>query len=639
MLVGAAAVLAGVCALPRLAAAQQDVYADALVELSAAAAGRNGDEGPRIRASLDRMSAGLFAWDRALTAIESDMRVRFETATSPEEVRGRLTLARLYLSRGRRSDALVELDAAISLDPGRVDLHLLRGLVREATGARERALEDFRLAWSIDRRDPVAAYLVADRSLSLDEAVDVQPQIDALTAAQEARLGPRSESVFAGLTLLEDDLANLPVFVPAAYAAGSALVGEGRYGEAIASFREATARDPLVADPAAASPEMREGVTGLRQGAVQAARDSLEAAADEFPGSSEARRFLGLAYRAEGRGDDAIATLRQSIARAPSDDRARVMLARVLMEQGRWQEAEQALLETLDLLPQAAEARWVLSFLYDERNRIGEAARALDPAAALALPGGRGEIYFRQAWLYDLHHDLEAATVALDARARLNPRAPTAYLDLGLAYWRSGEHRRSLLALLMASVLDPDDPESLAAIGQLHLDAGRLRPAEEALRRAVVLAPNREQARFALGRTLVRLGQAEEGRAQLAMFADLAKKNLEAAREIFTFDKLTEEAEVRVEQGRFDEAATLWQQVIELEPESTTYRVALADALMAGGDPEEALRHLEAAAKLEAHPDVYRRLAVLYRRLGRADDAAAAEAAIERLVGGARPGR
>jgi tetratricopeptide (TPR) repeat protein len=632
-------VLGAGLALPSAAAAQQDVYADSLLELASAVSGRTGDEGPRIRASLDRLAVGLETWDRALAAIEADRRAAFARATPQEEARGRSNLARLYLSRGRRSVALVELDTAVALQPDRVDLLLLRGLVREAAGDGQGALDDFRLAWSIDPADPVISYLVGDRGLSLDGTVDIQPQIEALTAAQEASLGPRSDAAFSGLALLEDNLAKVPVFVPAAYAAGFALVGEGQYREAITSFREAAARDPLLVDPAAASPGLRQGVASLRQGAVQAARDALELAAAEFPGSSEARRFLGLAYRAEGRPDDAVAALQQAIALAPADDRARVTLARMLMEQGRWEEAERGLLETIDLLPQAAEARWVLSYLYDERNRIEEAADVLGPAAALVPPVGRGEIFFRRAWLHDLRHDLEAAAVAFDARARLNPRAPTAYLDLGLAYWRSGDHRRSLLALLLASVLDPDDPESLAAIGQIHLDAGRLGQAEAALRRAVALAPNREQAVFALGRTLVRLGREEEGRARLAEFADLARKNLEDAREEFTLDKLTEEAEARAEQGQYAEAAGLWREVVDLEPGRASYRIALADVLAAGGRQDAALQELEAAATMQPSLDVYRRLAMLYRRLGRADEAAAAEAQIERLAGRAPPGR
>jgi len=631
------AVCLAVCAslaVPATAIAQQDVFAGTLLQLATAVSGRAGGEGPVVLASLDRLSVALDTWDRALAAIEADRRASFARATPAEEAQGRATLAGLYLPRGRTVDALAELDRAVALQPSRVDLLLLRGLVREATGARDEALEDFRLAWSIEPGDPVAAYLAADRSLSLDERADIQPQLDALRTAQQAGLGPRSEIVFSGLTLLEDGLAKVPLFVPAAYAAGFALVDEGRYREAIAAFRQAAARDPLVADPAGSSPRVLDGLAGLRQGAVQASRQALEAAVAELPGSSEARRYLGLVYRAEGRPDQAIEVMQEAVGLAPSDDRARVTLARLLQEQGRWQEAEQVLLETIDRLPEAAEARWVLSFLYDERNRLEDAARVLDPVAALALPEGRGEIYFRQAWLYDLHHDLDEAAVALDARSRLNPRAPSAHLDAGLAHWRSGDHQRSLLALLLVLVLDPDNAESLAALGQIDLDEGRLRLAEAELRQAVARAPDREQSLFALGRTLVLLGREEEGRAQLAAFAKLTRENLAAARETFTVDKLTENAEALAKQGEYDEAASLWRQVLELEPGETSHRVALADTLMAGGNPEAALGELEAAAQLEADPDVYRRLVILYRRLGRLEDAAAAEAALMRLASG-----
>jgi len=619
---------------PPTATAQQDVYADTLRQLATAVSGRAGTEGPVVLASLDRLTAALDNWDRALASIAADRQAAFARATPPEEALGRASLARLYLPRGRLADALVELDRAITLQPAAVELLLLRGLVREAAGDRDGALDDYRLAWSTEPQDPIAAYLAADRSLSVDEAVDIQPQIEALEAAQQARLAPRSDAVFSGLTLFEDGLSKVPVFVPAAYAAGFALVGEGRYRDAIQSFRVAAARDPLVVDPVAGSPGLRQGLTSLRQGAVPAGRAALEALAAESPRSSEARRFLGLAYRAEGRPDEAISALQEAVGLVPSDDRARVTLARVLQEQDRWQEAERVLLETIDQLPQAAEAYWALSYLYDEHNRLDAAASVLDPVVALALPDGRGEVYFRQAWLHDLHHDLASAAVELDARSRLNPRSATAHLDAGLAYWRSGDHARSLLSLLLASVLDPDDPESLAAIGQIHLDDGRLAEAEAALRRSVALAPEREQSRFALGRTLVLSGQAEEGRAELAAFADLTRKNLAIARDNFTLDKLTEQAEALAAQGRYDEAASLWEQAVDREPETVSHRVALADVLMAGGNPEAALRQLEAAAGIEPDPDVYRRLVLLYRRLGRLEDAAAAEAALARLAVG-----
>ncbi|MBI4521350.1 MAG: hypothetical protein HY701_10965 [Gemmatimonadetes bacterium] len=51
------------------------------------------------------------------------------------------------------------------------------------------------------------------------------------------------------------------------------------------------------------------------------------------------------------------------------------------------------------------------------------------------------------------------------------------------------------------------------------------------------------------------------------------------------------------------------------------------------------VRDVAGAAKTEADPGVYRRLAILYRRLGCVEDAAAAEATLERLARAAQVGR
>ena len=61
-------------ASPLPADAQQTAFLQGLSELTTALEGAYGDEGTRIGAALDRMSAALAVWDREIEAAESELR-------------------------------------------------------------------------------------------------------------------------------------------------------------------------------------------------------------------------------------------------------------------------------------------------------------------------------------------------------------------------------------------------------------------------------------------------------------------------------------------------------------------------------------------------------------------------------------
>ena len=533
----------GACAmaallLPRAAAAQKDAFVDAVIAFRTSLAGTSGDEGSQVRGQLDRMAAALDEWDRTVWVAEAELRARLAVADATEALQIRTTLGSLYLERGRLADALAEFGAAIALAPDNAAFHLFRGLVHEAAGAPGEALKAFRQAWAHDPVDPVKAYLVAERGSALGVLDDLEPQIEALMSAQLAGAGPAPIS-FITFRLVEDRAADWPVFSPAAYAVGFASVAEGRYEDAIASFRAAASRDPLVAGAASRPARMAQGIASLKEKRFAEAVEHLEAAVASAPESSEAHRLLGVAYVAVGRQAERIEQLEAAVRLAPGDERARIALGRALMSVERWEQSEQALRNTLDALPQSAEARWALADLYERRGRGLDAIRELEAAAALPLLAGRGELYWRLAELRHVHQDFEGVTRELTERARLDRNRAGLHKDLGLAHMRQGSREAALVELLMTLLLGLEDGETLATIGQIHLETERYEAAEAALRRAIALAPDLAQARFALGTTLVRLGRAEEGREQLAEFQRLRTAALEEQRR--TFDRLADQ--------------------------------------------------------------------------------------------------
>jgi predicted Zn-dependent protease len=95
---------------------------------------------------------------------------------------------------------------------------------------------------------------------------------------------------------------------------------------------------------------------------------------------------------------------------------------------------------------------------------------------------------------------------------------------------------------------------------------------------------------------------------------------------------LREEALVRAAQGDVARAASLWKQLIQLEPDVAAHHAALGALLLDAGQPRDAVAELERAAALGAPPDVYRRLAIAYNAAGRTEDGVAARVRYESAV-------
>ena len=528
---GVACLTLAACLFPAVAYAQKASFVDAFIRFHSRLIGTFGDEGPEIAAAIEDMASSLAGWRREADRLEADL------TTAPGSAPA--DLAVLHLDRGRLDAALSAMDAAIQAEPSRAAFHRLRGLIHDAAGRRDEAVAALTRAWELDRSDPIAAYLLADRRTSLDEAADIEPQLAALLDAYERTGAPepgRAPAPFFQLSLVSDLAADTPIFSPVLYADGLALVAAGRYEEAVARFREAAARDPLIADSSARSGPMAEGIAALREGRIAAALEPLAAAVNARPRSAEAHRILGGALKASGEAMRSVEHLTAAVRLAPEDERALVGLGRALIDAGRHAEAERALRDAVRVLPASAEARWALADLYETAGRADEAIRELETAATFLVLAGKHDLYWRRAELCHRQQDYACVTEALAERVRLVANEAGAHKDLGLAYTRRGRPAQALLELVMTALLGMEDADTLAAIGQIHLDAGRLAEAEVVLQRAVAMQPDLSQARYALGTTLVRLGRAAEGKQHLAEFQRLRTEALEQQQRTFERD-------------------------------------------------------------------------------------------------------
>ena len=174
----------------------------------------------------------------------------------------------------------------------------------------------------------------------------------------------------------------------------------------------------------------------------------------------------------------------------------------------------------------------------------------------------------------------------------------------------------------MALLLDPDGADTLAALGRVHLAAVRYTAAAEALLKAIALQPSDGEALQALGDALVHDGKVEEGHKRIEEAARAQAAAVEEQRRLRTFGMLGSQATLSMQQGDYERAIALRQQVIELDPGNAGHYIRLADTLVRARRLEDAATHLRTAISLGGGPEAHRRLAEVLAGLGRSEQSA-----------------
>ena len=628
-----------------------------LLRLAVAAGGSFGDEGRQLPTLIDSLAGALDNADRVVRSLEA----RSGSLGCPSQI----DLVRTLFAIGRPADARAALDAASRNEPC-VDALLLRGLADLRAGERAQASSAFLTAWQRDRTKAVSAYWLIHNDPTVTGTPEGERALDVLRAAYAAALTQSGASLrlrsfgatarqaeppapspeprrFSTLDVPSRSSDGTPVVLPVAYMRGYTLLLAGERDRALAELRKAVAADPLLTDRARSVPEVADGIAALRQGHLSQARDHFKQSVVRAPASSEAHRLLATAYWLDRDFAQAVQELTVTVGLRPDDERSRLMLARVFDEMGSLENAETVLLETLDKLPRSGLAQLSLAAVYQKLNRDADMARLYAAIATGSSPlDGESRLFARAGSLYQNAGEADAGFEAFQQSVRADPNNAELHAELARGHLEYDRREAAYAEYVAALLIDPADPNAYLGIGQLHLTAGRYADAITALERLVRLQPTYASARHMLGNALMRVGRTDEGARELAAFQQLEAATADRRRRTMAAGVLREEAMVRAAQGDVARTVSLWQQLIQLEPDVAAHHAALGAVLADAGQPAAALTHLERAAALGGAPDVYRRLAAVYAALGRPDASVAARAKYESAVlapARAEPGR
>jgi len=412
-----------------------------------------------------------------------------------------------------------------------------------------------------------------------------------------------------------------PDYAAAHLALGQLYLAQGRLDAAERAFREAADLAPSLA---AAHAGLRAVYVarGDSRRAQQAALTARKAAVTADPHDPDAWRELGLAYLEAGRTDEARTALRQALALDPADASAWRALGDLSLAGGELAEARSAYLQALRDQPDmpdvyaglaawhAANGSWVDALAWRELaaslmltiTRSYELPMASSPASdPAALLRSLGESYLAVG-------DAEAAVVALEQAANLNPDDLETRRALARAYLAAGRIQDALVSYDLLTALRPDSSEGFVAQGDANLALERFPQAEAAYRRALDINPGDDWARLGLADALRAQGEDEAAAALYENVQSTASAGSVAA--LIAEARLTEAAgdDVMATKNYLDVLeiadhqpllAALWRGLRRTMPAYLAFRAdpmaARVAALLAKGDQARSAGDLEAA--------------------------------------------
>ncbi len=238
-----------------------------------------------------------------------------------------------------------------------------------------------------------------------------------------------------------------PIFSPALYGHGFALLSEGRYDEAIASFAESAERDPLSTNAVVPRDRMAQGSAALRQGRLDSALGHLRAAVELDPDSAEAHRLLGIAYRMDDDDGDSIEQFKTAIRLNPHDERSRVALGDILGSLGRAAEAEREFNASIEALSDSGQSHYKLGWLLQSLSRPSEALHQFEAAMACNPLVGLDYLYQTIIGLYLTQSNVDGAIDTYTNRISVNPNDADTHRKLGELHLQEGRDEEALTEL------------------------------------------------------------------------------------------------------------------------------------------------------------------------------------------------
>jgi tetratricopeptide (TPR) repeat protein len=250
-----------------------------------------------------------------------------------------------------------------------------------------------------------------------------------------------------------------------AYASlGQLLESQGRTGEAIANYREASR---FMID--ASGLHTRIGTLLMQQGKAADAASEFSAALKSQPNNAVAHHNLALALDAQGKASEALEHHTAAVRCDPQSAVGHQSLGAALASQGRTDEAIAEFTQAVRIRPDWALAHNSLALALGGQGRQNEAIR--EGLEVVRLEPDRAEWHSNLSVLFNQHGDIKKAIEQLEIALGLAPQhseAPTWHYNLAAMFERTGDDSQVIAHLRAALSLNPHFEAARTALARIE---------------------------------------------------------------------------------------------------------------------------------------------------------------------------
>jgi tetratricopeptide (TPR) repeat protein len=373
---------------------------------------------------------------------------------------------------------------------------------------------------------------------------------------------------------------------------GASLLSQRRLDEAIAEFEQAIRGNE---DVSIARINLARAL--IERHDLDGARRDIDLLLEKKPRSKDAEFLLGRIAAIEGRPDEAEAAYRRALAFDPHDTEARNALGLLHESRGRHEEALEEFRRVVEVDPDFAEAHNNMGAVLRSLGRDDEAAEAFRKAIALdpKAPGA----YNNLAVLLEDRGDYGEAESLLREALKRAPKEAGIHSNLGGLLHLAGRDGEALAELQRATALDARSASAFNNMGAALERLGRRGEAIAAYRQAVSLEPGSADLHRNLGLALWRGGSADEGERELRKA--LASNGPGTAGVVLAL------GDMLLESARVQDAFDLASDESAKRPGDADLKLLLGECARRLGRADQAAAAFDAALKLRPGDAAFRR--------------------------------
>ncbi len=413
---------------------------------------------------------------------------------NPEAVPLRLMLARIEAEDKRLNEAVVQMQAAIGLEPED------RGLPYQ--------LAD--LYWNfqqIEEAKKIIREQVAKRADNEDSY---------LLAATFLR--QKNEIAAAG-EILREGLARLPKSFKLRFALSDILIAAADIDQAFAILKENLGLSKNTEDPEIINTRLALARLHLLTRDTPAAQSQVEEILKASPDNPEAHFIKGQILLTTGKAAEAIAEFRVVISQKPEEISGYLMLSRAHLAEKQFELALDTLKQALEVNPNAPEALRAMAVLQTRNKDYAGAERNLRKILANTPDDVRTRVEIGDLFYYS--GDLAKAEQEYAALIKTSAQNPAGYLRLSALHMIKKDAAAAETVLRECTQINPDAPSLMTALVQVLMAADKSTAAEKISQEVISSHPDKAIGYATLGQVFAQEKKYAEAEAMFRKAIDL----------------------------------------------------------------------------------------------------------------------